>query len=207
LRGATLKVLLLAFANWVPDLDGRGPGTLVPVNRAAQALRLSRATVSRAIKELCALGLLRLVEPGSRPLSQGGARGRAARYAVVTKSGLFGFSWKRPGDRNLGGSWRIDVALLRALLAALDPVAIKVLVEVHAVDRTRSGVPADNSGRRLSARGLGTVLRIGKSAAHQAINALRRLGQLEVVTDPAGRRARIVRFGEKAMTPPTARKQ
>ena len=76
----------------------------------------------------------------------GQQKGRAAVYDLPHRHGKSIPKWKRQGDPNLEGSWRVHCGRLRPLASKLSSNEMKAFLKLQAVNRRENGEPALNRG-------------------------------------------------------------
>jgi hypothetical protein len=148
LSGGTLAVFLLLNANWKPAANGRERGRAVlPYGKATAQCRIGRTALARAFRELEEAGLIVRLTFGTRPRGPGGARAKAAEWALPFRER--GTHPKLPLPANMRrpeGAILWNVHLIRHDVVRLTRSALKVLVyAVGHLDRTRNGGVADDA--------------------------------------------------------------
>jgi len=153
-------------------------------------LGLSYSTVTEALAELVKAGITVKIRDGWRPGRMGSKFGRAAVYDLPHRHSERPVTWKRLGDPNLEGHWRVHCERLRSLAKSLSPAEAKVFIALHAVDRNQDGSPRLNEGVWLSPDRVG----LPKATIHRAIHSLLAAGRFEMTQPGKGSRPALYRL-------------
>jgi predicted transcriptional regulator len=184
--GSWLRVLLLAEANWTPM--GK---VILPVEKVAVTLGMSKTTVQSSINGLIDTRILRLLKPAKRPLAPGGAgKGEAALYDLPGRLKAHA-NEREMGDFNYCGFWKVWSQDLRAVAEKLGHAAARVWVcAVLPCNRDKHGAPQNNEPMPLSGGKLAKLLPgMAARTGDRAIRELCELGLIRIEQPASGRRA------------------
>ena len=181
----------------------RTQGFTMPYEKVQKLLRIGSSTMASAMKELEALGILRLLRPGIRPSHPDAppGKGLAAEYGLPHRQrgvmlGVGDVLWREPNDQWFAGQWRIHTRHLMALLKHHTADEMAILARFHLCPHNAAGGVDDAKRLQLPRR----VLRdegMSCSAASRAFGGLLKKHRIEEVAPASGRRPALYRLAAR----------
>jgi hypothetical protein len=178
LSGTAIRLHLVFESNFDPNRE-----LILPQQTAVKMLGLSYSTVTKGLAELIKAGIIVKISDGWRPGRMGSqVKGRAAVYDLPHRYLGTPVTWKRPGDPNLQGHWRVHSERLRNLARSVSPAEAKVFITLHAVDRQDDGSPQPTEGMSLLPDRVG----LPRATIHRAILSLIAAKRIEITVPGKG---------------------